>query len=275
MRNDMARSAALTPGVCVELRQMWRVEMTTQEVSYSERSPWLDSILIRTVSGEGELCLRDGTSIRLPAESLIIADGARMMRHRVVGDHWNYWFFDFVPLRMPETERNTPLMVPLRPREEEQMLEILLTLRSRESTRLCLASSMFGALCARWLAYWETAERQAPERQTVDRIVALMHERLRDNWTVAGMASQSGVTMQHLRRLFLKVTGKNPKAYYDEMRLDYARQLLPMGWLNVGEVAEELGYSSAFHFSRAYKARFGVSPRGEKRGRREGDAVTR
>lgn len=261
MRNDLANSATPVPGVCVKLRQMWQVEMVTQDIRYAGGSPWADLVLIRTVSGAGELHYRDGARLALPAESLVVADGPAMCRHRVAGTHWNYWFVDFIPVHLPEFRHNTVMQVPSRPREDEQLLSVLNALRNREPLRQCLGAAIFGTLLSQWLVYWQTAAHTGPEHRSVERIIALMHERLRDNWTVAAMASQAGVSLQHLRRQFLKVTGRNPKAHYDALRLGYARQLLALGGQNVREVAQDLGYSSAFHFSRAYRQRFGHPPR--------------
>ncbi|MGQ7114045.1 helix-turn-helix transcriptional regulator, partial [Escherichia sp. TWPC-MK] len=56
-----------------------------------------------------------------------------------------------------------------------------------------------------------------------------------------------------LRRLFLRYTGKTPKEYYLDARLDLALSLLKQQGNSVGEVADTLNFFDSFHFSKAFK----------------------
>jgi AraC family transcriptional regulator len=62
------------------------------------------------------------------------------------------------------------------------------------------------------------------------------------------------------RRLFREVAGCAPKAYYENLRLARAVPWLQAGQMNLAGIAERLNYSSAFHFSRAFKKRYGLPP---------------
>lgn len=64
----------------------------------------------------------------------------------------------------------------------------------------------------------------------------------------------------YLSNLFHKTTGDTLQDYYRHRRLETARLLLLEDNLRVGEVAEMVGYSSIYTFSRAFKAEYGVSP---------------
>jgi AraC-like DNA-binding protein len=48
--------------------------------------------------------------------------------------------------------------------------------------------------------------------------------------------------------------------YLSDFRLNEARNGLLSGSVPIKEVAEQLGYSSVQHFTRAFKKKFGVSP---------------
>ncbi|STJ15068.1 DNA-binding transcriptional regulator [Escherichia coli] len=63
-----------------------------------------------------------------------------------------------------------------------------------------------------------------------------------------------------LRRLFLRYTGKTPKEYYLDARLDLALSLLKQQGNSVGEVADTLNFFDSFHFSKAFKHKFGYAP---------------
>ncbi len=63
-----------------------------------------------------------------------------------------------------------------------------------------------------------------------------------------------------LRRLFHRHLSMSPQAYYLELRLDRARNLLRNSSEQVGTIALMCGFPATESLSRAYKSRFGVSP---------------
>ena len=64
----------------------------------------------------------------------------------------------------------------------------------------------------------------------------------------------------YLSNLFKRVTGRTLMEYYTERRLECANLHLAEGKHTITEIAEMLGYSSVYVFSRAYKKHFGISP---------------
>ena len=74
------------------------------------------------------------------------------------------------------------------------------------------------------------------------------------------LARELGVSYSHFRREFRRLTGMAPHRYLARLRLDRARRLLGASGLGLDELADRLGYSSAFHLSAAFKQEFGVSP---------------
>ena len=88
------------------------------------------------------------------------------------------------------------------------------------------------------------------------------------SFKVSELASKMAISEVYLRRAFLSEFGVSPKAYLCSLRLERARLLLSEGVYTVGEISEACGYSSVYHFSRAFKENTGISPsaygRGEK-----------
>ena len=76
------------------------------------------------------------------------------------------------------------------------------------------------------------------------------------------IAKSLKVSESTLLRNFKTAIGKAPSTYLRERRLDEARALLGRGEHNVGDVALLVGYEDVSAFGRAYRARFGESPRG-------------
>ncbi len=77
------------------------------------------------------------------------------------------------------------------------------------------------------------------------------------------IANKYGYNPSSLSVIFKKTTKQSLKNYLTKIRFDYAKQLLNSG-KKVMEVANILGYSSPYNFSRAYKIIFGSSPNNEK-----------
>jgi transcriptional regulator GlxA family with amidase domain len=80
--------------------------------------------------------------------------------------------------------------------------------------------------------------------------------------TVAGVA---GMSARHLQRLFAQHLGTTVEKYLFSLRLDRGRELLRQSNLPVLGVALASGFSTASHFSRSYKGKFGLAPREERR----------
>lgn len=75
------------------------------------------------------------------------------------------------------------------------------------------------------------------------------------------LAEVAGYSYGYLSALFKKTTSGTLSAYYHEKKLNAARLLLQSGDHTVTQIAEMLGYSSVYSFSKAFSNRFGASPR--------------
>lgn len=65
----------------------------------------------------------------------------------------------------------------------------------------------------------------------------------------------------YLSDIFKKTTGNTITSYYQTRRLDIAALLLAERRLKVNKISEMLRYSSLYAFSKAFKNKFGVSPK--------------
>ena len=64
-----------------------------------------------------------------------------------------------------------------------------------------------------------------------------------------------------MSKIFKAETGDTPIRYLINIRLEKAKELLENGWEgSIQEVAMEVGYDDAYHFSKLFKKRYGVSP---------------
>jgi AraC-like DNA-binding protein len=77
--------------------------------------------------------------------------------------------------------------------------------------------------------------------------------------SVSSLAHDFGFERSYLYRMFKTKYGVGVKEYISSVRLERAQEFLREGY-SVKESAAMVGYSDEFNFSKAFKARYGVSP---------------
>ena len=74
------------------------------------------------------------------------------------------------------------------------------------------------------------------------------------------LARRCGVSETTLKNAFKQHSGKSVKKYYNDMRIQYAKDMLLSG-MSANKVAETLGFSSLSYFSQFFKRNAGLSVR--------------
>lgn len=83
--------------------------------------------------------------------------------------------------------------------------------------------------------------------------------------SVAEIAAHLQISPRHLERSFKQATGQNPSTYFRWLRMQAARQIVTYSNDAIPDVAAAVGYASAKHFSRHYRAEYGVSPQEDRK----------
>jgi len=97
--------------------------------------------------------------------------------------------------------------------------------------------------------------------------VALMEANIEEPLSTDEIAQLAGISRRQLERLFKQYLGSLPSRYYLELRLRRARQLLLDTNHSIVQVGLMCGFSSGSHFSTAFGALFGNTPREERQRR--------
>ncbi len=97
--------------------------------------------------------------------------------------------------------------------------------------------------------------------------VALMEANIEEPLATEDIARLVGVSRRQLERLFKQHLASLPSRWYLEMRLARARQLLQQTSRSVLQIGLACGFSSGPHFSNAYRAHFGLTPREQRSAR--------
>lgn len=74
------------------------------------------------------------------------------------------------------------------------------------------------------------------------------------------LAERCGISTVYFRKSFEAVYGISPIKYLNDLRMRKARALLESDYASIGQVAESVGYSSIYHFSKMFRQYTGLSP---------------
>lgn len=153
----------------------------------------------------------------------------------------------------------------------EELFEDLPGMREAVMSRLCLV------LIAFWrLGGGGTRPAQSSPRMLVQGFLQLVELNARRHWRVADYARAMGITTDRLNTAIKRATGVTPLGLVHRRLLEDAEALLERSALQVGEVADALGFRDAGYFSRFFSQRKGISPgrfrqqAAQRLGRRDG-----
>jgi AraC family transcriptional regulator len=92
-------------------------------------------------------------------------------------------------------------------------------------------------------------------------------EHVAEDFDLARLAAQVGLSKFHFQRLFKSAVGVSPSRYHINLRMNLARQLLRETKMNVVDVALEVGYANPSHFAQLFRREIGLSPSDYRRQR--------
>ena len=111
------------------------------------------------------------------------------------------------------------------------------------------------------LSAQEADTLSAQDRKFMDELYALMEKRAAEmELNVATICHDLLISQSKFNYKLKELTGETPGSFFRRYKLNKAAQLLREGQYNVSEIAVMTGFSTAAHFSVAFKKQFGVSP---------------
>jgi len=105
--------------------------------------------------------------------------------------------------------------------------------------------------------------RYTTSNKTVFAAMRLMEANSFDALPVQEIARRIGISQRQLERLFKTAFSKTPKAIYQELRLQEARQEVLAGRRSILDIALDYGFEPAV-FSKVYRRVFGILPSKER-----------
>ena len=102
--------------------------------------------------------------------------------------------------------------------------------------------------------------KEIGQREKIEVAMDQMRQTLSRPLTLADYARGVGFSVSQFSDLFKRHYGTSPMAYFSELRMQRARELLGFTKMSVKEIAAELGFDDPLYFSRAFKKVSGMSP---------------
>ena len=133
----------------------------------------------------------------------------------------------------------------------------------------------FATQVADELIYTHQRDHKGPQRRSLQirldsrnknliEAVQLMELNVEEPLLISELADHIGISSRELERLFKKNVHQSPKAFYRQLRLEKARNLLQQTKQSVTEVSVACGFVSLSHFTRSYQQLYGKKPSQER-----------
>ncbi len=118
--------------------------------------------------------------------------------------------------------------------------------------------------------------------EVLNQVLVRVQSRLDEDLSLGSLSRLAGLSRFHFEREFTRDTGETVKQYTQRLRLERAAFRLLLQSASILDVALDCGFRSHETFTRAFRRRFGLSPRdyrrhglpGERRGRRRAPPAT-
>lgn len=97
--------------------------------------------------------------------------------------------------------------------------------------------------------------------EQINRARILMHEKIESSLSVQDIAEELGIGYSSFRKLFKEYTGLSPASYFQDIKLQRAKDLLCSTQMSIKEIAYSLNFESPDYFSTQFKKKTGKRPR--------------
>jgi AraC-like DNA-binding protein len=105
------------------------------------------------------------------------------------------------------------------------------------------------------------------DQQLISKLVEVIHAQMaNDDIDMEHIAAALSLSPKQLRTRVMDITGMTLVAYVLQVRLNYARRLIPNESLSLTAISSKCGFQNLSYFSKTFKQQFGVSPQQYRKG---------
>ena len=92
-------------------------------------------------------------------------------------------------------------------------------------------------------------------------VTTFIEEHYKDKITLEILAEHANISVYHLSHIFKQSTGQTPIEYLNQYRLIMSADMLKSSDYSIMQIAFECGYNNVSYFNRAFKAKYGITPK--------------
>ena len=219
-----------------------------------------DLIALRTTGGVGIVAIEGIGEMPVGPGTLIFFEHDKVRRYFCSGEKWDFWWFEFASGWGTKLPLNKVFFVDYVEGEAGNCNTCMELLRKNDNASLLLASATLNILLHKWLLHIESREVSNPHQEAIEKVIVHIKSNMWESISVKTMADMAGLSERRFRQVFKDITGMQPKKYVDNLKIGMAEELLKNTPFSLSEISDRLGYSSQFHFSKAFKKIRGMTP---------------
>lgn len=203
-------------------------------------------------------------------QGFLISPGELTTYRADQADPWDYYWFGFSGrlaqgiLHQCRLDAQSPVFSCRSPGEAIEVLRLLIAAASAPAPgrEMQLLAHMFSFLA-------QVQALDASPTQPPPDAARMAARYMQDNFaypiTVEDVARHVGLSRSQLFRVYKRAYGSSPGEALMEQRLELAASLLAQGGYTVAQTCYSSGFADPNHFSKMFKRRYGVPPRGYRR----------
>ncbi|MGX9522602.1 helix-turn-helix domain-containing protein [Vibrio mediterranei] len=216
-------------------------------------------VVVYTHRGHGQIHLDDGKIIRIQDHCVVFLNPLEISHYFCCGRVWALNWMEvivsgaiYLPLNQVIALDDTSSL--------SEVNKAIYEIKSDNDAFNRLGVARINKLIYEWLTYAVVSKTQHDAESHTLRVIEQIHLNIGKKWRISELAKIVPCSESHLRKLFLEYTKQTPKQYLVEAKLNYAYDSIIQKSTPITELVNELNFYDNFHFSKAFKAQFGVSP---------------
>ena len=231
-----------------------------------------DWLITYTVGGRGQF--RFGRSVHVcgAGDIVVLTPGVpHDYATSLTAPTWRFYWAHFIPrprwagwLRLPEIQPGVYALSirsgAVRRRLERAFTRLVQDTHGLGALRDELAQNALEEALILVAQDYAAGNARAPVDPRVDAVLQRLSQEFHKPLVVEELAAAVALSPSRLAHLFKQQVGDSIMATLLKLRLRQAARLLEFTSRQVGEIAWDVGFQSPFHFSRQFKAYYGMSP---------------